>query len=60
MLEFDARGFLSTRIDDIAQRAGLSKGAVYLYFESKEALLYALIEREVTPVVHRLETVAKA
>ncbi len=41
--EFIARGFDAARVEDIAKRAGLSKGAVYLYFKSKEEVLRALI-----------------
>ena len=35
---FVDRGFAATRLDDVAARAGVSKGTLYLYFESKEAL----------------------
>jgi AcrR family transcriptional regulator len=58
--EFIAKGFDAARIEDIARRAGLSKGAVYLYFTGKEDLLRALIEREVAPVLGRVKTIAKA
>ncbi len=47
---FIASGFSATRVEDIARRAGISKGAVYLYFESKEAILTALVRRSVVPV----------
>lgn len=47
---FTARGFAATKVDDVAAAAGLSKGAVYLYFPSKEALLEALVHRAVGPV----------
>ena len=33
---FAEKGFAGTRMDDIARRAGISKGTIYLYFESKE------------------------
>jgi AcrR family transcriptional regulator len=46
-------------MDDIAARAGVTKGALYLYFEGKEAMLRALIEREVAPMVARLEALAE-
>jgi AcrR family transcriptional regulator len=39
-------GFDKTTVSDIAERAGISKGAVYLHFESKETLFDALIKRE--------------
>ncbi len=47
---FIEKGFAATRVDDIARRAGLSKGAVYLYFPSKEAVLEALVRRAIVPV----------
>ena len=42
---FTEQGFASARVEDIARRAGLSKGAVYLYFPSKDAMLNALVEQ---------------
>jgi AcrR family transcriptional regulator len=56
--EFIAQGFDAARMEDIAARAGLSKGAIYLYFTGKEALLRGLIEREVKPVFTRAHTLA--
>lgn len=47
---FVEKGFANTRVDDVAKRAGLSKGAVYLYFPSKEALLEGLVRRAVVPI----------
>ncbi len=47
---FMEKGFETTRVEDIARRAGLSKGSVYLYFSSKEALLEGLVQRAVVPV----------
>ncbi len=41
---FVENGFAATRLDDIAARAGVSKGTLYLYFDSKEALFKAVIE----------------
>jgi AcrR family transcriptional regulator len=41
---FVEKGFAGTRLDDVAARAGVSKGTLYLYFESKEALFKAVIE----------------
>lgn len=46
---FTEQGFEATPVDDVARRAGISKAGLYLYFESKEALLRALIEREIAP-----------
>ena len=47
---FIERGYAATRVEDIARRAGLSKGAVYLYFPSKEAILEALVRRAISPI----------
>ncbi len=47
---FVEKGFAATRVEDIATRAGLSKGAVYLYFPSKEAILEGLVKRAVRPI----------
>lgn len=44
---FSEKGFAATRMDDIARRAGISKGTIYLYFESKEAVFKALAQRMV-------------
>lgn len=40
---FSERGFAATRLEDVATRAGLSKAAIYLYFEDKTALLEAVV-----------------
>ena len=59
---FIERGFASTRVEDIAARAGLSKGAVYLYFPSKEAVLEGIVRRAIVPIaasaVHMVENYA--
>jgi AcrR family transcriptional regulator len=47
---FIEKGFAATRVEDIAKRAGLSKGTVYLYFPSKEAVLEGLVRRAVVPI----------
>lgn len=58
--EFFERGFSAARMDDIAARAGVSKGALYLYFKSKDALFAALVETYALPNVERIETAAGA
>jgi len=40
---FVENGFAATRLDDVAKRAGVSKGTLYLYFESKEELFKAVV-----------------
>lgn len=46
---FAERGFAAARLDDIAARAGVSKGAIYLYFSTKEDIFRAVIEQGVAP-----------
>lgn len=46
---FAERGYADTRVDDVAARAGVAKGTVYLYFDSKEALFRAVVERQLAP-----------
>jgi AcrR family transcriptional regulator len=49
--EFAARGFATTRLDDVAKRAGVAKGTIYLYFADKETLFQELIRAQLSPVV---------
>src|SRR3974390_2326526 len=51
---FAERGFASTRMDEIAQRAGVTKGTIYLYFESKEAVFRALVTEQIGTAISRL------
>src|SRR6266536_2986071 len=43
MDEFIARGFAATRLDDVAKRAGVAKGTIYLHFKDKESLFQELL-----------------
>jgi AcrR family transcriptional regulator len=54
MDEFIARGFAATRLDDVANRAGVAKGTIYLHFKDKEALFEELIRTAIVPLVNRL------
>ena len=56
---FVEKGFTATRLDDVAARAGVSKGTLYLYFDSKEALFKAVIESAVIPAVAQGEQIAR-
>ncbi len=47
--EFYEKGFTAARMDDIAKRCGLSKGTLYLYFNSKQALFNGLVETIAKP-----------
>jgi AcrR family transcriptional regulator len=58
--EFSARGYASTRLDDVAKRAKVAKGTIYLYFADKEALFQELIHAELSPVVGALEHASHA
>jgi AcrR family transcriptional regulator len=48
---FVEKGFAGTRLDDVAARAGVSKGTLYLYFDSKEALFKAVIQEGIIPIL---------
>ena len=54
MDEFIARGFAATRLDDIARRAGVAKGTIYLHFKDKESMFEELIRTAIVPMVTRL------
>lgn len=49
MAVFAEKGFAAARLDEIAARAGVSKGALYLYFETKEELFRAVVEQAILP-----------
>ena len=57
--EFSSRGFAATRLDDVAKRAGVAKGTIYLYFEDKESLFQELIRTMLTPLVGTIEAMGK-
>jgi AcrR family transcriptional regulator len=44
---FVERGYAGTRLEDVAARAGVSKGLLYLYFDSKEALFKAVVRASI-------------
>jgi len=53
--EFSARGFAAARLDDVARRADVAKGTIYLHFKDKEALFQELIRFQMNPVVGTFE-----
>jgi len=57
---FAEKGFAAAKLDDIARRAGVSKGAVYLYFETKEDVFRAVVEQAIAPNVTMLQAMAAA
>ncbi len=48
---FVERGFAATRLDEVAARAGVSKGTLYLYFSSKEDLFKAVVRETIVPLI---------
>jgi len=52
---FAEKGFAAARLDDIARQAGVSKGALYLYFETKEDLFRAVVREAVAPNLDMVE-----
>jgi AcrR family transcriptional regulator len=57
---FADRGFAATKLEDVARKAGVTKGTIYLYFENKEALFKALIRQTIVPVIAQGEALAKS
>ncbi|MDP1526770.1 MAG: TetR/AcrR family transcriptional regulator [Rhodocyclaceae bacterium] len=48
---FVEKGYAATRLDDVAAQAGVSKGTLYLYFDSKEALFKAVVREGIVPAL---------
>jgi AcrR family transcriptional regulator len=57
---FADRGFAATKLEDVARRAGVTKGTIYLYFENKEALFKALVRGTIVPVIAKGEAIAQS
>ncbi|MFL4971619.1 MAG: TetR/AcrR family transcriptional regulator [Xanthobacteraceae bacterium] len=53
--EFSLQGFAAARLDDVARRAGVAKGTIYLHFRDKETLFQELIRSVLSPFVGTLE-----
>jgi AcrR family transcriptional regulator len=58
--EFVARGFGASKVEEIAARAGVSKGTVYLYFPTKEALFEAVMRANVLTVIEGAAAIVDA
>lgn len=58
--EFSATGYEATRLDDVARRAKVAKGTIYLYFRDKESLFQELIRDMLTPLVGTIEAIGEA
>jgi AcrR family transcriptional regulator len=57
LAEFAAKGFAATRLEDVASRAGISKGTIYLYFNSKEELFEAVVRDRIIPYFEKMEAI---
>ena len=57
---FVEKGFAATRLDDVAERAGLSKAAIYLYFEDKTALFQGVVRQAVAVNLGTVEAMVQA
>jgi AcrR family transcriptional regulator len=56
---FAERGFAAARLDDVAARAGITKGTLYLYFDGKEALFKAVVREGLLPNIAAIEAMAR-
>jgi AcrR family transcriptional regulator len=52
---FGEQGFARTRLEDVAQRAGVSKGTLYLYFDSKETLFREMVRAKAVAALREAE-----
>lgn len=57
---FAEKGYAATRVDEVAKRAGVSKGLLYLYFKTKEDLFKAVIRSFVVPRIDALQASANS
>jgi AcrR family transcriptional regulator len=55
---FAQRGYEAARLDDVAAKAGVAKGTLYLYFKDKEALFEALVRGAVSPILGQASAAA--
>ena len=58
--EFVEKGFAAARMDDIARRAGVAKGTIYLNFSDKESLFEAIVRQEIRPKIDAAASAAAA
>ncbi len=56
---FAAHGFAAARLDEVAEKAGVAKGTIYLFFKDKEDLFEQIVLGAIGPVIARLEGVAQ-
>ena len=56
---FAEKGFAAAKLDEIAARAGVSKGALYLYFETKQDIFEAVVHDAIAPNIATIESMAE-
>jgi len=57
---FSAQGYMRCSIADLADACKLSRGALYHYFDSKEAILFALLDAHIREMIEHVETAVAA
>ncbi len=57
---FAEKGYAATRVNDVAKRAGISKGLLYLYFKTKEELFKAVVRSFVVPRIDALTQIIES
>ena len=57
---FAEKGFALAKLDEVARRAGVSKGALYLYFDTKEDLFRAVVREAISPNIDGMRAMAEA
>src|SRR5260221_1696803 len=60
MAVFAERGFAAAKLEEIAKRAGVSKGALYLYFETKEEMFHAVVDQAIAPNMQAIRVMIAA
>ncbi|MEJ8475058.1 TetR/AcrR family transcriptional regulator [Roseibium algae] len=53
--EFSQKGFAATRLDDVARRANVTKGTIYVYYPSKEILFTTMVRDLMSPALDDVE-----
>jgi len=57
---FSAQGYMRASIADLADACKLSRGALYHYFDSKEAILFAILDAHIREMIQHVETAVAA
>src|SRR6185295_2415125 len=57
---FVEKGFSATKTEEVASRAGVAKGTLYLYYSSKEELLKAVVRENLSALIAEGGTIASA